>query len=160
MATWSKNSANALMEALGERIVVLDGAMGTMIQAHKLSEADFRGRQFADHSHDVRGNNDLLSITQPDLIRDIHASFLSTGADIIETNTFNSTAIAQADYGLEEHVLELSGEEALRTDGGQRHVAPLVPCRIDMHDLAAHSHRPLDALGDVVALPARQCAPA
>ena len=108
MATWSKNSANALIEALGERIVVLDGAMGTMIQAHELTEADFRGRQFADHSHDLRGNNDLLSITQPDLIRDIHASFLSTGADIIETNTFNSTAIAQADYGLEEHVLELN----------------------------------------------------
>ncbi|MHA1599961.1 MAG: methionine synthase, partial [Alphaproteobacteria bacterium] len=108
MATWSKNSANALMEALGERIVVLDGAMGTMIQAHKLSEADFRGRPFADHSHDLRGNNDLLSITQPDLIRDIHASFLGAGADIIETNTFNSTAIAQADYGLEEHVLELN----------------------------------------------------
>ncbi len=108
MPSWSRNSAKALIEALGERILTLDGAMGTMIQAHALSEADFRGRQFADHHLDVRGNNDLLSITQPDLIRDIHASFLAAGADIIETNTFNGTAIAQADYGLEDHVLELN----------------------------------------------------
>jgi len=70
------------MQALGERILILDGAMGTMIQGHALSEADFRGRQFADHSHDVRGNNDLLSITQPSLIRDIHADFLAAGADL------------------------------------------------------------------------------
>ena len=108
MPSWSRNSAKALIEALGERILTLDGAMGTMIQAHALSEADFRGRRFADHHLDVRGNNDLLSITQPDLIRDIHASFLSAGADIIETNTFNGTAIAQADYGLEDHILELN----------------------------------------------------
>ena len=108
MASRSKSSANTLVDALAERILVLDGAMGTMIQAHALSEADFRGRQFADHSHSLRGNNDLLSITQPDLIKDIHASFLSAGADIIETNTFNSTAIAQADYGLEDHILELN----------------------------------------------------
>jgi 5-methyltetrahydrofolate--homocysteine methyltransferase len=96
------------MQALGERILVLDGAMGTMIQAHALSEADFRGRQFADHTHDLRGNNDLLSITQPSLIRDIHAGFLAAGADIIETNTFNGTAIAQADYGLEDRIFELN----------------------------------------------------
>ena len=108
MTACSKSSAKALSQALGERIVVLDGAMGTMIQDHKLSETDFRAHRFADHTHDLRGNNDLLSITQPELIRDIHASFLAAGADIIETNTFNSTAIAQADYGLEEHVLELN----------------------------------------------------
>jgi 5-methyltetrahydrofolate--homocysteine methyltransferase len=108
MLSWSRDSAKTLIEALGERILTLDGAMGTMIQVHALSEADFRGRQFADHHLDVRGNNDLLSITQPDLIRDIHASFLAAGADIIETNTFNGTAIAQADYGLEDHVLELN----------------------------------------------------
>jgi len=96
------------MQALGERILILDGAMGTMIQAHALSEADFRGRQFADHTHDVRSNNDLLSITQPSLIRDIHADFLAAGADIIETNTFNSTAIAQADYGLADQAFELN----------------------------------------------------
>ncbi len=74
MTAWSKKSADTFMQALGERILVLDGAMGTMIQAHALSEADFRGRQFADHTHDLRGNNDLLSITQPSLIRDIHAA--------------------------------------------------------------------------------------
>ena len=100
------------MQALGERILILDGAMGTMIQAHALSEADFRGRQFADHARDVRGNNDLLSITQPDLIRDIHAGFLAAGADIIETNTFNTTAIAQADYGLADRTFELNLEAA------------------------------------------------
>ncbi|GMQ96066.1 MAG: methionine synthase [Gammaproteobacteria bacterium] len=108
MTTWTGKSANALLQALGERILILDGAMGTMIQTHTLSEADFRGRQFADHPCDVRGNNDLLSITQPSLIRDIHADFLSAGADIIETNTFNGTAIAQADYGLEDRAFELN----------------------------------------------------
>jgi len=108
VTTWSKPSANALLQALSERILVLDGAMGTMIQAHTLTEADFRGQQFADHSFDLRGNNDLLSITQPDLIRAIHSDFLNAGADIIETNTFNSTAIAQADYGLEDQVFELN----------------------------------------------------
>ena len=94
------------MQALEERILVLDGAMGTMVQTHALSEADFRGSQFADHPCDLRGNNDLLSITQPSLIRDIHADFLAAGADIIETNTFNSTAIAQADYGLESYIYD------------------------------------------------------
>ncbi len=108
VTAWSRKSAHTLVQALGERILVLDGAMGTMVQAHALSEADFRGRQFADHTHDLRGNNDLLSITQPDLIRDIHAGFLAAGADIIETNTFNSTAIAQADYGLEDRIFELN----------------------------------------------------
>jgi 5-methyltetrahydrofolate--homocysteine methyltransferase len=108
MSAWTRPSASALLERLGERILVLDGAMGTMIQAHALSEEDFRGRRFADHHRDLRGNNDLLSITQPDLVRDIHAAFLAAGADIIETNTFNGTAIAQADYGLEEHIFELN----------------------------------------------------
>ena len=108
MTTCSKKSADALIRSLGERILILDGAMGTMIQSHPLSEADFRGRQFADHGHDVRGNNDLLSITQPSLIRDIHADFLAAGADIIETNTFNATAIAQADYGLADRAFELN----------------------------------------------------
>ncbi|TFH50050.1 MAG: methionine synthase, partial [Lysobacterales bacterium] len=108
VTNWSKKSANAMVQALAARILVLDGAMGTMIQAHALSESDFRGHQFADHPRDLRGNNDLLSITQPDIIRDIHADFLAAGADILETNTFNSTAIAQADYGLEDCVLELN----------------------------------------------------
>uniref|UniRef100_A0A803V4A6 Methionine synthase n=1 Tax=Ficedula albicollis TaxID=59894 RepID=A0A803V4A6_FICAL len=86
---------------LQERIMVLDGAMGTMIQRHALTEEDFRGQEFKDHSRPLKGNNDLLSITQPDIIYDIHKEYLLSGADIIETNTFSSTRVAQADYGLE-----------------------------------------------------------
>ena len=91
----------ALHAALKQRILVLDGAMGTMIQRHGLTEADFRGERFHGHPRDLRGNNDLLILTRPDLIREIHAEYLEAGADIVETNTFNSTSIAQADYGLE-----------------------------------------------------------
>ena len=98
----------ALRDALAKRIVVLDGAMGTMIQALKFKEADFRGDRFVDHPKELRGNNDLLSITQPDAVRDIHAKFLQAGCDVVETNTFNSTSIAQADYGLEAQVYELN----------------------------------------------------
>ncbi len=90
------------------RIAVLDGAMGTMIQDYKLSEADFRGERFRDHPHDLRGNNDLLSLTRPDVIGAIHAAYFSAGADVIETNTFNATAISQADYKLEPIVAELN----------------------------------------------------
>ncbi|MDX1431568.1 MAG: methionine synthase [Gammaproteobacteria bacterium] len=104
--------ADALERALAERILVLDGAMGTMIQAYALGEADFRGDRFGDHPIDLRGNNDLLSITRPGIIREIHAAFLEAGADIIETNTFNSTAISQADYGLESLVYELNAAGA------------------------------------------------
>ncbi|XP_022408818.1 methionine synthase isoform X1 [Delphinapterus leucas] len=86
---------------LRERIMVLDGGMGTMIQRHKLSEDDFRGQEFKDHARPLKGNHDILSITQPDVIYQIHKDYLLAGADIIETNTFSSTAIAQADYGLE-----------------------------------------------------------
>src|SRR6185503_15497837 len=86
---------------LAERILVLDGAMGTMIQRHKLAEADFRGPRFAAHQQELRGNNDLLTLTRPDVISAIHHEYLEAGSDIIETNTFSSTAIAQADYGLE-----------------------------------------------------------
>ena len=82
------------------RIAILDGAMGTMIQDYKLSEADFRGERFQDHPHDLRGNNDLLSLTRPDVIAAIHAAYFEAGADLIETNTFNATAISQADYKL------------------------------------------------------------
>ena len=95
-----------------ERILVLDGAMGTMIQERNLEETDFRGRRFADHASDLKGNNDLLSITQPGIIADIHNGFLDAGADIIETNTFNSTSISQADYGLEDLAHELNVEAA------------------------------------------------
>jgi len=102
----------ALRKALEERILVLDGAMGTTIQSHGLEEDDFRGARFAGHPRELRGNNDLLGLTRPDLIRDIHREFLEAGADIIETNTFNSTAISQADYGLEALVYELNAGAA------------------------------------------------
>ena len=85
---------------LKERILVIDGAMGTMIQRHKLNEADYRGSRFADWSSDLKGNNDLLSITQPEIIKDIHLQYLEAGADIIETNTFNAQAVSMADYNM------------------------------------------------------------
>lgn len=97
-----------LEQALQERILILDGAMGTMIQSYKLEEADYRGKRFIDHSCDLKGNNDLLSITRPDIIKAIHAAYLDAGADIIETNTFNSTSIAMADYQMEDLVYELN----------------------------------------------------
>ena len=92
----------SLEEALGKRILIIDGAMGTMIQAEMLEEADFRGERFAAHGSDLKGNNELLSLTKPEVIVKIHRAFLDAGADIIETNTFGSTRIAQGDYGLEE----------------------------------------------------------
>jgi len=90
-----------LEEILNNRILVLDGAMGTMIQSHTLNEAEFRGPRFTDHVCDVKGNNDLLVLTQPKIIEDIHVLYLEAGADIIETNTFNSNAISMADYQME-----------------------------------------------------------
>jgi 5-methyltetrahydrofolate--homocysteine methyltransferase len=102
----------ALHDALKQRILVLDGAMGTMIQRHDLSEAQFRGERFRDYGRDLRGNNDLLTLTRPQVIREIHAAYLEAGADILETNTFNSTSISQADYGLEGIVGELNLEAA------------------------------------------------
>ncbi|TGE21367.1 methionine synthase [Hymenobacter aquaticus] len=101
-----------LYDILQQRILVLDGAMGTMIQRHTLEEADFRGTRFADHPKPLRGNNDLLSLTRPDIIRGIHADYFAAGADMVETNTFSGTTIAQADYGLEHVVYELNYESA------------------------------------------------
>src|SRR6476620_3401292 len=101
-----------LTSLLNQRILVLDGAMGTMIQRHRLTEADFRGQRFADHTHDLRGDNDLLVLTRPDVILEIHHQYLEDGADIIETNTFNSTAVSQADYGLDAIAYELNLEAA------------------------------------------------
>ena len=95
-----------------ERILVIDGAMGTMLQQHRFQEADFRGARFADWPRDLKGNNDLLSLTQPDAIRDIHAAYFAAGADIVETNTFSSTTIAMADYGMEALAYELNFESA------------------------------------------------
>lgn len=101
-----------IRKELESRVLVLDGAMGTMIQKHHLTEEDFRGSLFKDFAHDLRGNNDLLSITRPEVIRQIHAQFLEAGADIIETNTFNSTSISQADYHTEKWVYQLNLEAA------------------------------------------------
>ena len=92
--------AQQLPEILGRRIAILDGAMGTMIQRFKLTEADFRGTRFADHPKDLKNNSDLLVLTRPDVIRDIHEGYLAAGADIIETNTFGANALAQSDYDL------------------------------------------------------------
>ena len=97
---------------LEERILVLDGAMGTMIQAHELQEEDFRGERFADHGAPLKGNNDILSLTRPDVIRGIHSAFLEAGADIVSTNTFNATRISQADYGTEDLAEELNRTSA------------------------------------------------
>ena len=102
----------ALSEAIAQRILVTDGAMGTMIQRLGLSEADYRGERFADWSQDLKGNNDLLSITQPHLIQEIHEAYLLAGADIIGTNTFNAQSISMADYGMEELSYELNVESA------------------------------------------------
>jgi len=96
------------MHSLDERILLLDGAMGTMIQGFGLTEDDYRGERFADFGRDLKGNNDLLSLTRPEVIRDIHSQFLEAGADIIETNTFNSNAPSMADYGMESLVAELN----------------------------------------------------
>ena len=92
--------AQGLPALLARRIAIIDGAMGTMIQRHRLPEEAFRGERLKDHPKDLKGNNDLLVLTRPDVIRDIHAAYLAAGADIVETNTFGATSIAQEDYGL------------------------------------------------------------
>ncbi len=123
----------ALQEAMAERILVLDGGAGTMIQRHKLGEADYRGERFADWDQDMQGNNDLLNLTRPEVIAEMHRAYLEAGADIIETNTFSSTSIAQADYGMEDLAAELNREgarlareaadRAEKEDGRKRFVA-------------------------------------
>lgn len=115
--------------ALQQRILIIDGAMGTMIQQYKLTESDYRGERFKDWPSDVKGNNDLLSITQPQIITEIHKQYLAAGADIIETNTFSSTAIAQADYDMQSLAYELNvvaahcAKEAIKQSGKQGWVA-------------------------------------
>ncbi len=98
----------ALKREARERILILDGAMGTMIQRHRLDEAAYRGARFREHASDLRGNNDLLVLTQPRIIGEIHNAYLAAGADIIETNTFNAQAISQSDYGLEDIAYEMN----------------------------------------------------
>lgn len=102
----------SIQELLRERILVLDGAMGTMLQRYKFTEADFRGERFKDWAHPLQGNNDLLSLTQPKAIEDVHRKYFAAGADIVETNTFSGTTIAMADYHMEELVYELNYESA------------------------------------------------
>ena len=104
--------AQALPDILRQRIVILDGAMGTMVQRFKLTEEQYRGERFKDFPRDVKGNNELLSLTQPDIIRQIHEGYLAAGADIIETNTFGATSIAQDDYGMGELAYEMNLESA------------------------------------------------
>jgi 5-methyltetrahydrofolate--homocysteine methyltransferase len=101
-----------LLEALRQRIVVIDGAMGTMVQSYGLDEAGFRGERFRDWPRSLKGDNDLLSLTRPDIVREIHSGFLAAGADIIETNTFTATAVSQADYGLQGHVYDINRSAA------------------------------------------------
>lgn len=107
-----KLTVESLKKILEEKILVLDGAMGTMIQNHNLTEKDFRGERFKDYQHDLKGNNDLLSITQPDIIKGIHRAYFEAGADIIETNTFNANSISQADYQMQDLAYELNYESA------------------------------------------------
>ena len=102
-------------EILKKRILILDGAMGTMIQRHKLEEEDFRKGWFEDHSHPLKGNNDLLSLTRPEIIEDIHRQYFEAGADIAETNTFSGTWIAQADYALEKYVAFVLGRPSIQS---------------------------------------------
>ncbi|GJM61732.1 hypothetical protein PEDI_22840 [Persicobacter diffluens] len=105
-------SKQSIKDLLKDRILILDGAMGTMIQRHTLEEEDFRGERFKDHPLPLKGNNDLLSITRPDIIKDIHREYLAAGADIVETNTFSGTWIAQADYQMEDAVYDINFESA------------------------------------------------
>lgn len=120
---------NDIRDILKQRILIIDGAMGTMIQQYKLTEADYRGERFKDWPSDVKGNNDLLSITQPQIITEIHNAYLDAGADIIETNTFSSTSIAQADYDMQSLAYELNvaaarcAKEAIQQSGKQAWVA-------------------------------------
>jgi len=96
------------IQQLAQRILFLDGAMGTMIQGYKLDEKDYRGTRFAEWNVDLKGNNDLLSLTQPDIIKAIHGAYYEAGSDIVETNTFNSTTIAMADYEMESLAYEMN----------------------------------------------------
>lgn len=114
----------ALRAAAAERILILDGAMGTMIQCHKLAEAGYRGERFSDWPRDLKGNNDLLVLTQPEIVRGIHEAFLEAGADILETNTFNAQRISMADYGMEALSFEINVAAAkLAREAADKHTA-------------------------------------
>ncbi|MBF9239073.1 methionine synthase [Hymenobacter sp. BT683] len=128
MSTATLSAPSPLPDLLRQRLLILDGAMGTMIQRHPLTEEDFRGTRFADHDRPLRGNNDLLSLTRPDIIKGIHAEYFAAGADMVETNTFSGTTIAQADYGLEHVVYELNYESArLAREAADEYATPDKP---------------------------------
>ncbi|KAB2837559.1 MAG: methionine synthase, partial [Melioribacteraceae bacterium] len=118
-----------LKNILKNRIMVLDGAMGTMIQRYKLTEQDFRGERFKNHPNDLKGNNDLLSITRPDVIKQIHLDYLNAGSDIIETNTFSATSIAQADYKTEHLAYEINFESAKLAKEAAEKITKLNPAK-------------------------------
>src|SRR4029450_12108459 len=107
-AAMQPDRTELLASLLAQRILVMDGAMGTMIQGHRLHDDGYRGSCLADHAHDIKGDNDVLVLSQPHVIRQIHDAYLEAGADIVETNTFNATAIAQADYKLEHRVRDIN----------------------------------------------------
>ncbi|MDP2108224.1 MAG: homocysteine S-methyltransferase family protein, partial [Rhodocyclaceae bacterium] len=124
----SPDRSSLLRDLLAQRILILDGAMGTMVQKHGLVEADYRGERFAKHAKDLKGNNDLLSLTQPDVIGGIHAAYLEAGADILETNTFNATRVSQAEYGLADLAYELNVAGArLAREVADRYATPEKP---------------------------------
>ncbi len=123
---YTRGAALALL--LQQRIAIIDGAMGTMIQRHRLTEADFRGARFVTHTKDLKGNNDLLVLTRPDVIREIHGQYLAAGADIIETNTFGATRIAQEDYGLAHIAREMNLAAArVAREAADAHATPEQP---------------------------------
>jgi 5-methyltetrahydrofolate--homocysteine methyltransferase len=121
------NNTQRLNQQLTKRILYLDGAMGTMIQSYKLGEKDYRGKRFADWASDLKGNNDLLSLTQPEIIKAIHRAYLEAGADIIETNTFNSTKVAMADYQMEDLAYEINAASARLAKQAADEVTALTP---------------------------------
>ena len=128
----------SIRDLLNERILIIDGAMGTMIQRHKLAEADYRGERFKDWPHDLKGNNDLLCLTQPHIIKGIHKEYLEAGADIIETNTFNAQRVSMADYHMEDLAYEMN-------------LAAAKCAREAVNEFRAATKRPADEPGPFVA---------
>lgn len=135
-----------LKELLAKRILIIDGAMGTMIQRHQLEEADYRGERFADWASDLKGNNDLLVLTQPHIIQSIHEDYLDAGADIIETNSFNGTRVSMSDYHMEDLVHEINFEAARIAKEACKNIQPLTNLVLSQvylgrHHVLAQFHR-------------------
>ena len=130
-----------IKELLNQRILIIDGAMGTMIQRYKLSEADYRGERFKDWPSDIKGNNDLLCLTQPQIIKEIHKEYLEAGADIIETNTFNAQKISLADYNMQSLAYEINFEAA-KIARAAIHEYTVDNRTIDSRQICCRCHRP------------------